>query len=371
MDLAGLLGDLYGGALDDDVWDRAMIALADCLRASAALLYAINPTTLTVLRDENHRFDPCAMEHYRRYWIHQDCRLPAFNHMPVGSPMTERHTSILGWEDSSFLNEFLRPVDAPHFMPVWLNKSDTKAVALSFQGTRKRGPFDPADLELLRKLAPHIGRALKIRDRLEQAHIRLATPLAALEAAKFGALVLDAHGRVLERNPIAAGVLREDKQSIHCKADGSLWLIEPAGRQYVHWIATGVPPKSSADGLIKVPRKNKSPLSILISALPEQLRSWIRDDPRWLLLVFDPDMALAADVPLLAKDLEISPREAEIASLLFSGETPASIARRFGVSQHTVRAQIKSIFKKTGLNSQSSLVRRVALGPAVRASASK
>jgi len=57
-------------------------------------------------------------------------------------------------------------------MLAWLHRSSAKAVTLSFEGTRKRGPFEAHDLEAYRRLLPHISRSLEIRDRLERAQVR-------------------------------------------------------------------------------------------------------------------------------------------------------------------------------------------------------
>jgi DNA-binding CsgD family transcriptional regulator/PAS domain-containing protein len=331
------------------------------------LLYGVNPSNLKILRDENHRFDPSVLDNYRRHWVYEDCRLPYFSQMPTGCPITERTMPIREWGRTSFLNEFLLPADAPYFMPLWLHKSDTKAVALSFQGTRKRGPFEPHDVETIRRVLPHVIRALEIRDRLERAQISTMTVPAALKAIRFGVIVLDSTGKVLESNQIAQTMLGTHGQGMRRKSDGTLWLREPAGAKLGRWVSTGAPAAQSIDGLLHVPREDRAPLSILVAPLPKDRAAWIAADPWWLLLIFDPDARASADAEFIAKDLRISTREAELSALLLAGENLQAIAQRFGVSQHTVRAQLKSIYKKTGIHSQSELVRRIALGPAIYA----
>jgi DNA-binding NarL/FixJ family response regulator len=57
--------------------------------------------------------------------------------------------------------------------------------------------------------------------------------------------------------------------------------------------------------------------------------------------------------------------EAELLLQLVQGETLAEIALAREVTQHTVRAQLKSIFSKTGTKRQASLIKKVLTGPAV------
>jgi DNA-binding CsgD family transcriptional regulator len=363
---AGLVDALYAGTFDDAAWNRSILAVADVVRASGAVLMAFDPSTGAVLRAENFRVDLSALSDYQRYWSYQDCRLGAAQHIAVGCPVTERSLELPGWRRSAILNEFLLPADVPYFMPAWLCKSPAKAVTLSFQGTRKRGPFAAEDLEAYRQVLPHITRALEIRDRLQRAHVRADTLAGTLDSLTFGVLVLDAGGRLLETNCVAARLLRTES-CIGRRRDGTLWLRDPAGAELTHWIRGGAPPKKRADGLLHVPRPPQLPLSALVTPLPPHSAAWMAGDPRWLLLIFDPERRVQASAEFLAHDLGISAREAEVAALLVAGLGVQKIAVQLGISIHTVRTQLKSVFGKTGLRSQADVIRRAALGPSVLA----
>lgn len=361
--VSALADDLYAGTLDEQAWSRAILGIADSVRASGALLMAFNPATGAVLRGEQHRLDPALLMDYRRYWSYEDLRLPAALDTPVGCPMTELTLDIPNWGQSAILNEFLIPADVPHFLPVWLVKSPSKAAALSLQGTRKRGPFEMPEIRLLAALSGHLRRAVEIRDRLERARIRTETLGRALDSAPFGVLVLDAAGRIHEANESAAELLRQD-DGICRSAGGVLRLREPAGHHFSRWIATGLPPAESLDGLLHVPRMKRLPLSIMLAPLPQRATLWLGSDPKWLLLVFDPERRLIASQSILARDLGITLREAEFAAYLVAGLGLPQCAMRLGVSVHTARNHLKSIFRKTGARTQSELVAKVLLGPA-------
>ena len=358
-----VVDDLYAGTLDDAAWDRALIGIADLVRASAALLLAFNPSSGDILREENHRFDSSVVDDYRRYWTYEDCRRVCFMSVPTGTPVTECTLPIPEWRSTPILNEFLLRVDAPHFMPAWLHKSDTKAVTLSLQGTRKRGPFDGRDLETFRQLLPHVTRALEIRDRLERAQVRADTLARHLDTLSFGVAVLDSAGKVLESNALVQEFLRSDC-GVWRKIDGTLCLRNPAGRDLSRWILSGTPPAHGLDGLLHVPRPSAPPLSVMVTPLPALRTAWIGGDPRWLLVIFDPVRRVRASTELVARDLGISPAEAEVAVLLVAGYRLQEAALRLNVSKNTARTQLKSIFRKTGIRSQSELIRVIACGPA-------
>ena len=52
----------------------------------------------------------------------------------------------------------------------------------------------------------------------------------------------------------------------------------------------------------------------------------------------------------------LTPAECRVALLLSDGRAPQEIAKMVGVTQNTVRSQIKSIFSKTGVRRQGELI---------------
>ncbi len=65
-------------------------------------------------------------------------------------------------------------------------------------------------------------------------------------------------------------------------------------------------------------------------------------------------------LPLHHPDLEeLSPREAEVLSLLVAGDRVQAIAERLCISPHTVRNHLKSMFRKLDVGTQSELIDRV------------
>jgi DNA-binding CsgD family transcriptional regulator len=365
--LSGILNDLYAGTLDAIAWDRAMVSIADLVRGSAAYLFAFSPATGQVLRDENHRGDPRALADYRTHWSYQDCRVPPLLQVPVGYAATEQTLlDMSNWRRTAVLNEFLLPVDSPHAMPVWLHKTRNKAVTLSIQGTRKRGPFQAADVFTLQQLAPHVARALAIRDRLDSLRVRADSLARTLDRTSFGVVVLDAAGCVLEANAFAGQLLSCHGSGVHRKADGTFSLRGHAGAQLQRWIRAQQAPPTGSDGLLHVQQPSGSSISVLVTPLPSSTQLWIANDPRWLVLLFNPDRGIQASRELIQSDLCVSMREAELAALLVSGCTLREASIRLRISFHTARSHLKAILRKAGLRSQSDLIRRIATGPALQ-----
>jgi DNA-binding CsgD family transcriptional regulator len=67
-------------------------------------------------------------------------------------------------------------------------------------------------------------------------------------------------------------------------------------------------------------------------------------------------IAPASDRGDLDKRFALTPAETRLATHLLNGGTPATYARKRGLSPHTVRNQLRSIYAKTNTNRQVSLL---------------
>lgn len=68
---------------------------------------------------------------------------------------------------------------------------------------------------------------------------------------------------------------------------------------------------------------------------------------------------LAEAFPLIQQALHLSDREAQIASLILADQKELAIARRIGISIHTVHTHLERLYRKTGVASRVELVVRV------------
>lgn len=363
-----VIQDLYAGSLESSAWNRAIGGINDLLGCYGAILIAVNPATQIITRDEVYAEDSGVsdiMMAYRQDWADKDIRISRALSVPVGEPHSERQlVPEREWRQSALLNEFLLQWDVPFILATWLHKSADKVVALTFEASGRRGPFDEYDTELLRRLIPHIQCALNIRDRLEAHEVRANTLGAVVERSHIGVVVLDSRCRILEATGLAEALLNSGS-GMRRALDHTLLLPEPAGAQLRHWVATGLPQKDIASGFLKVSRDfGHPPLSLVVTPMPAVPVTWMGRDPHWIVCVFDPETQLPR-VAAISRDLGVSTREAEIAALLSSGHDLLAIAAKLGISVHTIRTHLKHIFEKTGAHSQSDLVRRVLLSPAM------
>ncbi|MDP9010349.1 MAG: helix-turn-helix transcriptional regulator [Pseudomonadota bacterium] len=361
-----IIENLYAGALDAAAWGHAMAGMTDLLHCSGVILFAADPSTQTVTRDEVYPGVQEIMRLYREHWAAEDIRITHGLTAPVGEPrherqMVEKHE----WQRTAILNEFLLPLDIPFILATWLHKSPHKVVAITFEGSLRRGPFDENDSRQFKRLIPHVRRALEIRDRLGAYEVRASALSSVVEQSHIGVIMLDQKGRILDATGLAEQLLKVEC-GMHRASDHALCLREPAGSQLRQWVMTGLPPKDNLQGCLSVPRGGGlQSIRLLVTPMPAVRVAWTGTDPRWLVFIFDPERRLAPVAEFISRELGISAREGEIAVLLSLGHTLSSVATRLGISLHTVRVHLKHIFEKTGCHSQSDLVRLVLLSPAI------
>jgi DNA-binding CsgD family transcriptional regulator len=92
---------------------------------------------------------------------------------------------------------------------------------------------------------------------------------------------------------------------------------------------------------------------------------WIQDDVReyfagpTVAILIEPPSARnqPPDIDELARRFRLSPSERRVFAGIVAGKRVNEVADAAGISRGTVRVQLKDVFAKTGVNSQSALVR--------------
>jgi DNA-binding CsgD family transcriptional regulator len=365
--VADILQDLYAGTLDETAWDRALVRITDMVGGAGVVLLALNPSNGAVLRDEVHRFDPQVARDFIQRWAEKDIRVPLGVSLPPGIiNYGEMTLSSREWRKSEIYNDFLIPNDSPHHLTTWSHKGPTKCVAFTVQGTTRHGPFEESDATRLRPFVPHLQRAIDIRDRLEAANIRASALASSMDRLTFGLIALDEVGGIIEANAVAEELLRSEP-GISVGSDRTLRLSGPSDAELRRWILKGITADSRPDHLVQIARRDgRQPMSLMITPMPHLPVRWTSMDPRWIVFLFDPELHVMPVATVLAQELGISAREAEVAAHLSSGKSLKQISRCLSISDHTVRTHLKAIYAKTGLKSQVDLVRRVVTGPAMQ-----
>jgi DNA-binding CsgD family transcriptional regulator len=125
-------------------------------------------------------------------------------------------------------------------------------------------------------------------------------------------------------------------------------------------IAAQLAGETSMARALRVSRPSGLPdFGLVIRPIPN--REWAegQSSPCVAVFISDPLAQENASQQMLAELFELTPAEANLAIKLARGLSLAEVSAEQNISQHTARAQLKSIFSKTGVSRQAELVRLV------------
>jgi DNA-binding CsgD family transcriptional regulator len=351
---AAVVEDLYEGVLAPLAWDRAIAGIADHFGASGACLVTINTGSGVSLSDDSQRGDPAVTAAQRRQSSICDEQFRAAKAAPVGQPVTGTVISKAP----------LTPAQLPHFMQVTLQRSSDCCVVLIMRATSQRGPFSEHDVAEFNPIIPHISRTFAIKNRLHSTQWRADSVASLLkERLPFGVLLLDPELRILETNVTATRLMRV-VGGLEADFNHGMQVPELVARELRSLCKSLLAKRPIRTELLKLKiREFGRPISLLVAPISPHSR--FLSGPTWLVFVFDDKPHIRVDAQLLRIDLGISAAESAIAASLTTSCSLTEAAANCGISIHTARNHLKSIFAKTELQSQTELVKKILTGPAV------
>jgi DNA-binding CsgD family transcriptional regulator len=360
--LLGLVGQLYESVLDDHALPNALASLADYSGASAACYVTADAHTGGVLSADLINYDPDYQRRYVAHYGRKDLRIPPTLIVPVGEPITEhRFVDRETFERSEIYNDFLVPADIPHIMAVWVAKSTDSLAAVSLQRSLRQGRFLVEDEQRYKIVIPHLIRALRLRNELTALRAQLAHAMDVVDHLPFGVVFLDRAGRILHASH-AATALMSAGNAIVCR-DGAIRALDSADDQR---LSRAIFRTCEADSSNDIPgdtilvRAAAPGRPITIAVLPLSVPPPLGPShARCLLVVLNPDAAHLGAAELVERLLKLTRSEARLACALSGGVRLKDAAEQLAVSVNTCKAQLKSIYAKTGCKSHVDLARAV------------
>ena len=98
-------------------------------------------------------------------------------------------------------------------------------------------------------------------------------------------------------------------------------------------------------------------IGVLVRAVPED--EWTEGAERPAVVIFlrDPESRSQPSHEIVMRLFDLTPSEAVLATLLADGMTLDEASDEMGIRRNTARAHLRSIFSKTGVTRQTTLVR--------------
>jgi len=368
-DLSTLIAAVYDAALEPEQWPDALRRIGTAMSGASGIL-AVHPWKGGVQWAVIAGLDPASMPTYEDDFSSKETNayFQMCQRVPLGEPIAaETFTAPpLEFEQTDFYRAILAPQRLRHSVILTLLRDEERVAAAAFLRAAHAGPFTDAEFALLREVAPHLQRALKLTLRIESLRKHSMSLAEALNVSATGMLLADAQGHVIFVNPAAGRVLKEaDGLSLR---SGRLIVEDPAARRALGSALTRTghtADMTEAVGVegasaLTVPRPTGRqaynllvwPLRLGVGVLPV-------DAPNALIVVTDPVSSSRPPLEALASIYGFTPSETALASLLVEGHPLKECASRLGITMNTVKTHMKQLFAKTNTRRQAELIRLV------------
>lgn len=354
-----LVGAVCNGPMESIPWSAAIKLIRAHLAANwtSLVLRPASPTApAQLIRDGGRGAELYTMGdfHYEMF------SLAGMTGLAPGQVTTIDETvNIATWKNSRFYKSWVEPYGVRYIMSLDVAAHDGADCRLMVT----RGPddqdFSATDKALLRALYPHLRGALQLHSRLGSLESERQLYSGAVERMLVGTIVMDGTGRIVRCNATAKEILAE-KDGLFVRQGILRTEIPGHDRNFQHLISAAL---DSSSQKIREPQATSVPrgsgranLSILIQPIPHSDLSGGKQLPSVAIFIRDPARQPSPSEELLRQLFGLTGAEATLALLLANGRTLDEAAQRLNVRKNTARAQLRSIFDKTGARRQTTLM---------------
>ena len=229
------------------------------------------------------------------------------------------------------------------------------------------GPFDAKSDTLLARLMPHLGEAFHIYRRVSALAATADVGRLVIDRSSRPTVLLDAQRFIVHANAAAQQLLLEGSTLV--ARAGHLGCRHPAAEVLLvrELAALGLDQTDAKAHAAEAPRRafalrdlHDLPVPACLWALrPAATMGAFGGLPRALLILPTQRSAEHVDPVVLEASYDLTPAEGRVLGLLSQALNVKIVARTLGISVHTVRCHLTSIFDKTGFRSQKELLRHV------------
>jgi DNA-binding CsgD family transcriptional regulator len=355
------IGTLYDCVTEPGLWPEALGQITE-LTDSAITVLAVMDMSKKTTRFSAVHGDPAVLEPLvNTYAAH----VPFYSILPkfeIDVPLDfDEMCNLHGpdgrdvWYASRTYTEWMRPNRFRTGFNLAVMKRDEFVGALTTI-TREETPSTSAGQALLSLLAPHIRRAVTITDLFEAEQRKAVLFQEVIDNLAHPVLIVAADMRLLYANTAAETLLRDE--TLVRQSEGRLAMAYlPAQASVGHAVALGHRDEVLLGAVgIGVPLVRTERPSI-VHVLPLTRRHAGRLAPKAAAAIFiaAPGINPIPAIEAIAALFGLTAAEKRIAALAADGLTRSEIAEASGVSDHTVKSQLRVVYDKTGTRDQRQL----------------
>jgi len=363
--LSNLICDIYDAALDPTLWQRALGNACRFIGGASAALFWHDAATER--SEALHLFndDPHFSKLYFEKYLPMNPVFPAATFMEPGVVHTTN--DIISQEElvkTRFYREWIEPQGIVDAIAVNLEKGVMRSSLLNIRMDATYGPADEQALRRTRLIVPHFQRAVAIGrlfDQSKAVEAALTETLDHIEAAVF---LVGPGGHIAFVNAPARALL-DDGTLLQRKGSTLVATVPEAQRMLKDiFVAAAKGDVSVGDRGVAVPLSPSPADRWFAHVLPLTSGNRQKAGEKYAAIaaIFVRKTSMENPTPLeaMAKLHKLTGSEVRILDAVMKVGSVKAMAELLGISQSTVKTHLQNVFRKTGTNRQSDLVKLMA-----------
>ena len=361
-----LVGMSYEAALDERKWGSFLEAFASAIGGSSVILRSNDMLAKAASFNASIGYDTDWQAAYCKHFVKVDY----FNHaMDQYSPgrifSSDHHIDRTEFRQTEYFNDYLRPQDKVHAFGAFLLREGSHTLVFATQRGKRAGAFGAEEFRLMSTLAPHVTRAVQVHSKLSSIVVEKEWALGALDQLRMSVILTNNSGTPMFVNHAAEQMLIQG-DGINTHQD-RLILSTPTETARLHKLiddAAKGAPGTNQGGDMRVALSNGEFLHCVVMPIPLEFTArWNIGLASGCVAVFlSKPGALQLPPQRLAEQYGLTPAEGRLAAKLTALRSVEQASDELCISVHTARSQLKSIFAKTGVQSQPELLMLLATG---------
>jgi DNA-binding CsgD family transcriptional regulator len=254
----------------------------------------------------------------------------------------------------------MAPINIYHMMGLDLRNANGQRFTVRFCRPKSADNFNESEKAFMTEIGHHIQRAVSNGMQVIQLDSERKLFSKTISGLSIGIITLDERGKVINQNRAAEEFLAH-KDGLYV-INEQLHLDNTTDKQKLNdYIAEVIEAQRQQEvppvNAMTVERPSGAVhLELLIKPLAVDQTVESAKTPHLMIFISDPAKKYEIDIKMLRSLYNLTRAEAMLAKHLAAGETLDQSANSLGIARNTARAQLRSIFAKTGATQQSMLV---------------
>lgn len=262
-----------------------------------------------------------------------------------------------------YYNDWMKDLDARHTMGGSLTTRGSLHLNFSMLRPQSAGVYSENDIHALKKLMPHLRRALEVSSLMRKSHSQHQLILQGLDHMGIGLMLLSEHHLILELNETAENIVRQDdglmmvKRHLRARYQSAQAKLQALFERQTY--VSGSTRYNMSDWLF-IPRTHqRAAYQLMLIACESQTIIFDENRAKAMLIIIDPAQQTQLPRNKIQNCYQFTDRETDIAQKLTQGLSAREISADLDLTYESTRWYIKQICQKSGTRTQTEFVAKV------------